>query len=75
MGKRLVRIFSKEISSHIPSLLNTDLHLVLKNNTTLYGVLKSFENNVLKVEGGLREKHQVKLEEVVEIIYDKEAAY
>lgn len=75
MGKRLIRIFQKEIPSQVNALLNLELHLVLKNNTTIHGLLKKIENNILTVEGGLHEKHAVKLDEILEIVYDKEAAF
>jgi len=75
MGKRLIRIFQKEIPSQVNTLLNLELHLVLRNNKTIFGLLKKFENNILTVEGGLKEKHSVKLEEILEIVYDKEASF
>lgn len=75
MGKRLIRIFQKDIPSRIPALINHELDLVLKNNTTVHGLLRKFENNHLLLEGRLREKHSIPLQEVIEVVYDKEAAY
>lgn len=75
MGKRLIRIFQKDIPSRVNILLNIELNLVLKNNKTIHGVLRKFENNVFFLEGILHEKHSVKLEEVTEIVYDKEAPF
>lgn len=75
MGKRLIRVFQKDIPSRMNSLLNLELDLVLKNNKTIHGQLKKIENNQLLLEGRLKEKHTIKLEEIIEIIYDKEAAF
>lgn len=75
MGKRLIRIFQKDIPSRISELKNVKLNLVLKNNTTIFGVLCKFENSIIHVENGMGDKHLIPLPEVIEIVYDKEAAF
>lgn len=75
MGKRLIRIFQKDIPSRINSLINMDINLVLKNNTTIRGVLKKAEHTTFLLEGGRHEIHTVSLDEIVELIYDKESAF
>jgi small nuclear ribonucleoprotein (snRNP)-like protein len=75
MGKRLIRIFQKDIPARINTLLNLEINLVLRNNKTIHGVLKKVDNDLLTMDGVMHEKHTVKVEEITEIIYDKEAAY
>ena len=75
MGKRLIRIFQKEIPSRAALLVDLELNLVLTNNKTINGVLKKIENNFFLLQGKLGDKHRVKLEEISEIIYDKEASF
>ncbi len=75
MGKRLVRIFNKDISAKISTIIDKEVNLVLKNNTTLHGIITNSENNIFKIKDMLNKKHVVTLDDIVEIIYDREAAY
>lgn len=75
MGKRLIRIFQNDIPAKINTLLNVEINLVLRNNKTIHGVLKKIDKDLLTLDGVMHEKHSVKVEEITEIIYDKEASY
>jgi small nuclear ribonucleoprotein (snRNP)-like protein len=75
MGKRLVRIFQGDIPAKINTLINIEINVVLRNNKTIHGVLKQVDKNLLTIDGIMHEKHTIKLEDITEIVYDKEAAY
>lgn len=71
MGKRLVRIFEAEIPSQIPSLLNLELNLILKNNLTLHGKIIQLKNTEILFQDMLYKKHKIMVSSVSEIIFDK----
>lgn len=75
MGKRLVRIFEKDLKKQIDKLIGLELNVVLKNKTTIHGVLNQFEDNHLKIKDLLHRNHTIAIEKVEEIVFDKTSAY
>jgi hypothetical protein len=75
MGKRLIRIFDKDIPALSESLVGMKLNLVLQNKSTFYGMLLSADQEGLKLKDMLNRKHSFKFPEITEIVYDKIAAY
>ena len=75
MGKRLVRIFGKDIPARVKELISIELNVVLKNKSTLHGTLTRLENNYLTIRDMRRRDHQLNLSDVEELVFDREAAY
>ena len=75
MGKRLFRIFPNKIPSRIKDLINQEVNLVLKNNTTCHGILKKAEGDFCVLKDMLAADHKIKIQDIIEIIYDREAAF
>ena len=75
MGKRQVRIFQKDLEKHLPELLlQPAVQVVLRNNVVITGLL-SGDEELLILKDFRFGKHEFGIEEVIEIIYDVEAAY
>jgi hypothetical protein len=75
MGKRLVRIFNKDITANFNTIIDKEVNVIMKNNSTLHGIITKSENNIFKIKDMLNNKHEVTLDDIVEIIYDREAAF
>jgi hypothetical protein len=75
MGKRLYRIFAKDIPSQLSNLIGTELNLILKDKKTYHGIIIRYEGQEIEFKDFLSGKHLIRLEEISEIVYDKEAAY
>jgi len=75
MGKRLKRIFQKEIPAVLPSLAGKELHFILKNNVTIHGILSGIKGNQLEVKNRISGTHSIMLDSIEEIIMDFVAPY
>lgn len=75
MGKRLIRLLAKELLQQLPNHIGQELNIVLRDKTTMHGVLKKVNENLLELQDLLQRKHLVKVEEVEEVILDKEASF
>ena len=76
MGKRQTRILRKDILQHTQELLERPtVQVVLRNRAVLYGALKNLTATQLEMHDQREGKHVVPLQQVEEIIYDREAAY
>jgi hypothetical protein len=75
MGKRQVRIFQKDIDLNRQRLLQQDAHVVLGSGRVLRGVIIELTGRHLTLLNQRLHPQTVGLEEVEEIVYDKEAAY
>jgi hypothetical protein len=75
MGKRLIRINSKDISSHLQELSGREVNIVLMNKNVLHGTITELKENTFKIKDMVLRTHYIKFSEVNEIIYDKEAAF
>jgi small nuclear ribonucleoprotein (snRNP)-like protein len=73
MGKRLKRIMNFEIVANLKELQNKEVDLVLANNTTLHGYIKQIDSQMAVLEDKRFERHQLKLDDIVEIVFDFEA--
>jgi ribosome maturation factor RimP len=75
MGKRLIRIYHKDIQAQSGKLIRMKINLVLQNQSTFHGMLIGIDNEGLNLNDMLNRKHHVKFSDIVEIVYDKVAAY
>ncbi|MFL5728048.1 MAG: hypothetical protein ACJ75J_01060 [Cytophagaceae bacterium] len=75
MGKRLIRIFRKELKAKAASLAGRKINLVLQNQSTFYGVLLKVDQEGLELKDLLNKKHYFKFSGIEEIVYDQVAAY
>lgn len=75
MGKRLYRILQKDILSKINSLKDIELNVILSNNTTYLGYIVDSGQDYIRLKDTRNKILQFSISEIVEIIYDKEAAY
>jgi hypothetical protein len=75
MGKRLFRIFQKDISSRLTSLTGIELNLIMKNNSTFHGIINDVKDNQINFKDLRNQKHLLRVEDIIEIVYDKESAY
>jgi small nuclear ribonucleoprotein (snRNP)-like protein len=75
MGKRLVRLFQKDLLANIPRMIDRRLDIVMQNNTTIHGTLLSFTGNEIIIKDFISRKHKVNPAEIAEIIWDEEAPY
>ncbi len=75
MGKRQYRIFRKDIPQHITEILQqTNVQVVLRTKVVVHGALLSLTAEKLEMLDGRRSKHELPLDQIEEIIYDKETA-
>ncbi|MCU0447462.1 MAG: hypothetical protein MUE85_21400 [Microscillaceae bacterium] len=75
MGKRQIRVFERELSEKIPSLLNIELNIVLKNDTTLRGKIIKHQNQKILFKDTILRLHSLKIIDIAEIIWDKTSDY
>ncbi|WP_242927748.1 hypothetical protein [Pontibacter vulgaris] len=76
MGKRQYRIFRKDIPQHISEILQqTNVQVVLRTKVVVQGTILSLTTEKLELLDGRRNKHELPVNQIEEIIYDKEAAY
>ncbi len=75
MGKRLQRIGNSELHANIQHLIDTDVHLVLKNGAAYHGIISAWENESLEFKDFRNSKHHFLVTDVFEIVVDKLAAY
>ena len=75
MGKRLTRIFGIDIPVKAKELISTELNVILKNKSTLHGVLIGVESNCLILRDMKLRKHKLSIADIEELIFDSEAAY
>ncbi len=75
MGKRLTRIFGKDIPAKAKELISIELNIVLKNKSTLHGTLISAEGSQLILKDMRLKNHTLAIADIEELIFDREAAY
>ncbi len=75
MGKRLIRILSSSISSQLPSLLNTELNLILKNGAVLHGRVRRYTEREIFLEDMVTRLHTIRLADLEEIVLDQASPY
>jgi hypothetical protein len=75
MGKRQIRVFENELSEKMPSLLNIELNIVLKNDTTLRGKILKHQNQKIQFKDTISRLHSLKTIDIAEIILDKTTDY
>ena len=75
MGKRLRRIDKSAIPTNKEQLVNTELHIVLKDGAAYYGKINAWEKDSFTFNDLRNHKHHFLLTDVSEIIIDTLAAY
>jgi hypothetical protein len=75
MGKRQIRIFAKDISKQLPALTDQEVNILLKNGTVFHGIIRHSPGSGLIMKDMLGRNHTLVMENVAEIILDKETLY
>jgi hypothetical protein len=75
MGKRLIRIYDKDIPARSKSLTGLKINIVLHNQSTLHGLLVKVNEDGLELKDMRNRTHTIKFSEMTEIVYDMVAAY
>jgi hypothetical protein len=75
MGKRLIRIYDKDIPAKSKSLTGLKINIVLHNKSTFHGLLVKATEDGLELKDMRNKKHIIKFSEMTEIVYDMVAAY
>ncbi|TXK52078.1 hypothetical protein FVR03_02100 [Pontibacter qinzhouensis] len=76
MGKRQTRVFNQEIALQAQELLLQPLvHVVLQTNVVLQGKLRTIDQVNVELWDRCFERRVLPLQQIKEIIYDKEAAF
>ncbi len=73
MGKRLTRIFEAQIQTHLPKLLGQEIHLILKNNVTLHGIILKIETQHIVFKDMILRKHTIPIAELSQILKDEKS--
>ena len=76
MGKRQTRVLRKHITDQLPLLQQQPLvQVILRSKAVYQGKIRRFNLDKLELEDRRSIRHVVPLEQIDEIIYDKEAAF
>jgi len=75
MGKRLIRIPAKDISSKLSTVLSKEIHIVMLDQTTLFGSLVSADDQKLVLKDTRQALHPINFKNIREIIYDYTASF
>lgn len=75
MGKRQVRLSSEHLATKLPSLLNQELNMILKNDVTLHGKILRIQSDMVIFKDSILRKHQIPFHSIAEIIIDKQSNY
>jgi hypothetical protein len=75
MGKRLIRIYDKDIPALSNTLIGIEINIVLRNKSTCHGLLISADKEGMEIKDMRSHKHYFKFSDMMEIVYDKIAAY
>ena len=75
MGKRQIRLFRKDIGSALESLLQKDAHVVMRSSRVWRGVITKLQGDHLTLVNHRLQPQTLDLNEVEEIIYDRETEH
>jgi hypothetical protein len=75
MGKRLQRLSGQSIIEKQSQLLNTELHLVLKNGSTFHGIIHGWIKSGCNFKDFRNHPHYFLISEIEEIITDNLSSY
>ncbi|HXA00586.1 MAG TPA: hypothetical protein VNW99_01280 [Cytophagaceae bacterium] len=75
MGKRLIRIYDKDIPALANTLIGLEINIILRNKSTCHGLLISADKEGTELKDMRNHKHYFKFSDMMEIVYDKVAAY
>lgn len=70
MSKRLTRIFAPAIPNSLSSIIQQEIHVVLRSGNTFFGCLESFNDNILIIKDLRDHTHEIKVGDVEEVILD-----
>ncbi|WP_114781636.1 hypothetical protein [Botryobacter ruber] len=76
MGKRQIRVLRKNVPDQLPHLQQQPLvQVILRSKAVYQGRIRRFNLDKLELMDRRSIRHVVPLEQIDEIIYDKEAAF
>jgi hypothetical protein len=75
MGKRQIRIFARDLSSKLSSVINREVNILLKNGAVFHGIIKQQTISGIHLEDMFGHKHTIETNNVDEIILDIPALY
>ena len=73
MAKKLIRVPKSEIGNKVGRLIEKEVSLVLSDNTVALGKIVALKSEVLQVEIMRGRCIDVKITDIMEIVYDKPA--
>ncbi|MFT2009055.1 hypothetical protein ACMA1I_10300 [Pontibacter sp. 13R65] len=76
MGKRQTRVFNRDIQAQVQELLlQPVVQVVLQTNVVLQGKLRTIDSVNVELWDRCFERRVLPVQQIKEIIYDKEAAF
>lgn len=75
VGKRQTRIFRADLSKHLATLPGQEANVLLTNQTTLHGYIQSVTDQTLLLRDLRQKDHPILLDDIEEIMLDREAAF
>ncbi|MFN0049410.1 MAG: hypothetical protein ACKVOU_09825 [Cytophagales bacterium] len=75
MGKRQIRIFTPQLADNAKNLIGKEVNIILLSGKTMCATIIKIEKNQILIEDHFLQKHNVRLEEIREIVLDFVATY
>jgi hypothetical protein len=75
VGKRQTRIFRADLAKHTSNLPGKEANVLLSNQTTLHGYIRQMEGNTLLLQDLRGKTHLLKLDDIEEIMLDRETPH
>ncbi|TAG86081.1 MAG: hypothetical protein EAZ20_13505 [Bacteroidetes bacterium] len=75
MGKRQIRFYGENVSQNLQKYINTELNLVLDNDTTFHGKIIAIHEDTIKFQDKLLKKYNFQINQVAEFIVDFRSIY
>lgn len=73
MGKRQIRIFEEEFRQNLPTLLQIEINIILKNDITLHGKIIHQDSSKILFRDSINRTHHLLIDDITEIILDQES--
>jgi hypothetical protein len=75
MGKRLIKIYDKNIPALSDTLIGMEINIILQNKSTCHGLLLRSDKEGMELKDMRNHRHYFKFSEMAELVYDIIAAY
>jgi small nuclear ribonucleoprotein (snRNP)-like protein len=75
MSKRQTRIFTHQLAENAKNLIGKEVNVVLLSGKTWSATVKKIDKHQILIQDHFLQKHNVRLEEIREIVLDFVATY